>query len=120
MKIISLKGITISSIFLILSCTTAIIDEGDKDSLPPITLTVTYEADVESIMTNNCITCHSGSSPSASLDLSNYQNTKFSAAQGDLVSRMNNTSNPMPPTGKLSPEILQIIDKWITDGYPEE
>lgn len=101
------------------SCTTAIIDEGNKDDLTPITRTVTYDADVKSIMTNNCITCHAGPAPSAGLDLSNYQNTRFSAEQGNLVFRMNDATNPMPPNGKLSPETLQLIDKWVTDGFPE-
>lgn len=101
------------------SCTTAIIDEGNKDTLPPITRTVTYDTDVKNIMTNNCITCHAGPAPSAGLNLSNYQNTRFSAEQGSLVSRMNDAANPMPPSGKLSPQTLQLIDKWVSDGFPE-
>ncbi|WP_460219265.1 cytochrome c family protein [Psychroserpens sp. MEBiC05023] len=101
------------------SCTTAIIDEGDKNSLPPLTREVTYQSDIQSIMTNNCITCHAGPAPNAGLDLSNYQNTRFSAEQGSLVSRMNNALNPMPPSGKLSPQVLQIIDKWVADNFPE-
>ena len=101
------------------SCTRAIIDEGDKNTLPPLTRAVTYQSDIQSIMTNNCITCHAGPAPNAGLDLSNYQNTRFSAEQGGLVSRMNSAVNPMPPSGKLSPQILQIIDKWVTDGLPE-
>ncbi|MCT4629071.1 hypothetical protein [Winogradskyella sp.] len=113
-------GIGITTLIIGLSCTTAIIDEGDKNSLPPLTREVTYQSDIQSIMTNNCITCHAGPVPSASLDLSNYQNTRLSAEQGSLVSRMNSVTNPMPPSGKLSPQILQIIDKWVTDGFPED
>jgi len=101
------------------SCTTAIIDAGNKATLPPLTRTVTYQTDIKPIMTNNCITCHAGPAPSAGLDLSNYQNTRYAAEQGNLVSRMNNTTNPMPPNGVLSPETLQIIDKWMTDNLPE-
>lgn len=101
------------------SCTTAIIDEGDKNALPPITRTVTYRSDIETIMTNNCITCHAGPAPNAGLDLSNYQNTRLSFGQGNSVARMNNVTNPMPPSGRLSPQVLQIIDKWVADGLPE-
>lgn len=106
-------------IFMLQSCTTAIIDEGDKNALPPITRIVTYNADIRTIMTNNCITCHGGPAPSAGLDLSNYQNTRFSAEQGGLIFRMNDDSNPMPPSGKLSPQTLQLVDKWLIDGLPE-
>ena len=105
--------------FLAMSCTRAIIDEGDISELPPITRTVTYEADVQAIMTNSCITCHAGPAPNADLDLSNYQNVRFSAESGGLVSRMNNVASPMPPNGILSPETRQIIDKWVADGFPE-
>ncbi|WP_353778127.1 hypothetical protein [Winogradskyella sp. 3972H.M.0a.05] len=104
---------------LLNSCTAAIIDEGNKSTLPPLNRTVTYQSDIQSIMTNSCITCHAGPAPNAGLDLSNYQNTRFSAEEGSLVTRMNNLNNPMPPSGKLSPQILQIIDKWVTDGFPE-
>lgn len=115
----SIKLIIVLSAIFFQSCTTAVIDEGNKNDLPPITRTVTYDADVKSIMTNNCITCHAGPAPSAGLDLSNYQNTRFSSEQGSLVPRMNDAANPMPPNGKLSPQILQLIDKWVADGFPE-
>jgi len=101
------------------SCTTAIIDEGDKNSLSPITRVVTYQSDIRSIMTNHCITCHAGPAPNAGLDLSNYQNTRFSAENGGLVPRMNDAVNPMPPVGKLPATSLQLIDKWVADGFPE-
>lgn len=115
------KQLTLTVLILILlqSCTTAIIDEGDPTLLPPITRTVTYQSDVQSIMTNNCITCHAGPAPNAGLDLSNYQNTRFSAEMGSLIQRMNNAANPMPPNGLVSPELRQLMDKWVTDGFPE-
>jgi len=112
--------LAISALLLAQSCTTAIIDEGDIDGLPPITRTVTYQSDVGNIMFNNCITCHGGAAPSDGLDLSNYQNTKSAAEQRNLIQRMNSVTNPMPPQGLLSPEIRQIMDKWIEDGLLEQ
>lgn len=115
------KQLTLTVLILLLlqSCTTAIIDEGDPSTLPPITRTITYQSDVQSIMTNNCITCHAGPAPNAGLDLSNYQNTRFSTEMGNLIQRMNNAANPMPPNGLVSPELRQVMDKWVTDGFPE-
>jgi len=101
------------------SCTTAIIEEDSPSSLPPIDRIVTYDADVKVIMTNNCITCHSGPAPSANLDLSTYLNVRYSSEQGTLVERLNNATNPMPPNGILPAETRQLIDKWVTDGFPE-
>lgn len=101
------------------SCTTAIIDEGTVETLPPITRTVTYTADVETIMFNRCVTCHGGSAPQSGLDLSTYQNTRFSAEMGSLIQRMNNETSPMPPNGLVSPELRQIMDKWVSDGFLE-
>lgn len=102
------------------SCTTAIIDEGNTSTLPPLTRTVTYESDVKTIMFNNCITCHGGSAPSDNLDLSTYQNTKIAAQQRNLIQRMNDVTSPMPQQGVLSPQIRQIMDKWVADGLLEQ
>ncbi|WP_339756601.1 hypothetical protein [uncultured Winogradskyella sp.] len=111
--------ITITTITLSQSCTTAIIDEGTVEELPPLNRTVTYQSDVQNIMFNRCITCHGGSAPQSGLDLSTYQNTRFSAEMGSLIQRMNNATNPMPPNGLVSPELRQIMDKWVTDGFLE-
>lgn len=112
-----LIGISILCIFQ--SCTTAIIDEGTVSELPPITRIVTYESDVQTIMFDRCVTCHGGGAPQAGLDLTTYQNTRFSAEMGNLIQRMNNAVSPMPPNGLVSPELRQIIDKWESDGFLE-
>lgn len=101
------------------SCTKAVIEDVDPDTLPPITKTIKYNPDVQAIMYNNCITCHGGISPSAGLLLNNYQDVKQSAQNGTLISRMNNATAPMPQSGLLSPELRQVIDKWKADGFLE-
>ncbi len=102
------------------SCTTAIIEESITEELPPLTRTVTYESDVQSIMNNFCITCHGGPAPNAGLDLGTYSNTRNAALNNGLVERMNDVNNPMPPNGLLTPQIRQLIDKWIEDGLLEQ
>jgi len=121
MKRIFFTSIAAMSLLLVLqSCTTAIIDEGSVDTLPPINRTVTYQSDVATIMFNNCLTCHSGNAPSDGLDLSTYANVRFAAEQRNLIQRMNDATNPMPQNGLLSPEIRQIMDQWIEDGLLEQ
>ena len=101
------------------NCTTNTIDEGDISDLPPIVEKVTYDDDVEAIITANCVGCHSGANANAGLQLTGYANVRAAAEQGNLLNRVNNGSNPMPPGGQLPPATRQIIDQWVTDGYLE-
>jgi mono/diheme cytochrome c family protein len=107
------------AVFVLYNCTTNTIDEGDITDLPPIVEKVTYDDDVEAIITANCIGCHSGPSANAGLDLTGYANTRAATEQGNLLARINNASNPMPPSGPMPPATRQIIDQWVEDGYLE-
>lgn len=98
------------------SCTTAEIPE---ETTAPITATVKYNPDVEAIMFNNCLNCHGAQNPSAGLSLTTYQLVRASTENGNLIQRMNNAANPMPPSGILSGETRAIMNKWVGDGYLE-
>ena len=91
-----------------------------EDIKEPIDRTVTFEMDIKNIVANNCQTCHSGLLPSADVDLTTYQNVRFFAEQGALLTRIEDTEEPMPPSGLLSDEHRQLIAKWATDGFPEK
>lgn len=100
----------------ITSCTTAEVplSEGiDPD------IKITYLKDVQPIIFNNCLTCHSTINPRAGLVLTTYLQVKNSAQNGNLIVRMNSDSNPMPQNGKLIQSSLDIIDKWKADGFLE-
>lgn len=114
-----LLNLFIGVVVFLYSCTTNTVDEGEVTDLPPIVETVTYNEDVAPIIANNCLGCHSGPNANAGLDLSNYANVRTAAAQGNMVNRINNGSNPMPPTGILPPDLRQIIDQWVSDGFLE-
>ena len=114
-----LFGFFFAVVGLLYNCTTNTIDEGDVTDLPPIVEVVTYDDDVAPIIANNCIGCHSGPNANAGLDLSSYANVRGAAEQGNLVNRINNGSNPMPPSGILPPATRQIIDQWVADGFLE-
>lgn len=100
------------------SCTKAFISDG-TETTNPIDKTITYTADVKQIMTNNCITCHGGPSPSAGLELTTYTNVKNAALNRNLLERMNDATAPMPQSGLLILQTRQIMDKWKADGYLE-
>lgn len=115
MKIINYL-LVFGCIALLTNCTTAEIPIPDTT---PIIEKVTYEANVKAIIDNNCITCHGTVSPSAGLTLVNYSQVRNSAENGTLIARMNSSSNPMPPNGKLVQSSLDLIDKWKEDGFLE-
>lgn len=103
------------------SCTKAIIDPdtaGGNEPGPEPESAV-FNNDVKDIMQNSCITCHGGPAPSAGIDLNAYSTVRQYAEFGNLVQRMNSTTSPMPPSGILPQEKRSIIDKWVTDGFPE-
>lgn len=100
------------------SCTKAIIDEGEN-IIPPIDRIVKYNPDIQTIMFNNCVTCHGGVAPSAGVDLTTYDNVRYFTENGTLVDRVTDISSPMPPSGLMTPENRQLIEKWVADNFPE-
>lgn len=102
------------------SCSSSTIAEEEEEDPTPITKKVTYDADVKPIISSSCTGCHGGATPKAGLDLTTYAKVKSTAEAGKLTARMNNSSNPMPPSGILSANKRQIIDKWVSDGFLEK
>lgn len=90
-------------------------NENDCDSV-----NVTFTAGVKPIIENNCIGCHSGASPEAGLLLTNYNEVKTAAINNALLDHIQETNwySLMPPSGKLSVCDIAKINKWISDGLP--
>ncbi len=107
----------IALIVIYSSCTKAVIDESIPT--PPINRLVKYNPDIQGIMFNHCITCHGGAAPSGGFALTTYDQVRFYTENKNLISRINDTSDPMPPSGLLKSENRQIIEKWVADGFPE-
>ncbi len=104
---------------LLSACTTAVIEDANPDTLPPIQETIRYSPEVRSVMTNYCTTCHAGPAASAGVSLTNYQDVRFYTESGNLLNRINNTTNPMPPNGLIPAIERQRIAKWAEDGFPQ-
>lgn len=110
------KLLYISIITLIVSCTTAEIPLAGQI---PIDREITYQKDIQPIIFNNCLTCHSSVNPRNGLILETYSQVKNSAQNGTLIARMNDVANPMPQNGLLTADKRALVDKWKTDGYLE-
>lgn len=116
------KQVNINALFLVailtmLGCTKSFIDDlGPDENVPD---EVFYDPDVANIMLNNCTTCHGGPAPSAGLDLTTYSSVRFASESGNLINRINNAANPMPPSGLLLSVDREKIQKWASAGFPE-
>lgn len=92
----------------------------EEDGTAPITQIIKYSPDVEQVMLNRCVTCHGGAAPSDGLDLTTYQNVKFSTEKSKLIERINDVTNPMPPNGLMSARERAIMQKWVDDGFLQQ
>ncbi len=79
---------------------------------------ITYYNHVEPIIRNNCVTCHSEPLPSSGFSLTTYEEVRFKAENGPLLTRINDAENPMPERGLINKEDRLIIEKWAKLGYP--
>ncbi len=84
-------------------------------------INVTYSGSIAGILQNNCITCHSGSTPSGDLLLTDYANVSGVAFTGQLSGAVSHATGyePMPQGSPQLPEcqVNQIL-KWVNDGAP--
>jgi len=109
-----LASLIVLSILALSNCTTAFIEEGVTD---PSVEEVTYQDEIQPIMFNHCTTCHGGSTPFADLSLETYDTVKEATENGNLLSRIENEDNPMPPSGLLTAEDRAKIAKWAAEGF---
>ena len=81
------------------------------------TLNFKYNTNVSKIIADNCIACHSGSSPSAGIALQTYENVKSIADDNRLLGVINGTGySLMPPSGKMDDCKIIVITKWVNSG----
>ena len=108
-------------IILLYACTNA--SEDDLIDSEPLPTLVTYIDDVKKIIDNNCISCHKNpASNGASVPLVTYANVKSAIENNNLISKINgNGPGGLMPQGgpKLPQSLIDIIEKWETDGLLE-
>lgn len=117
--IISLLSIFISISIFTPSCTSDKLDPVEQAGFCD-TLNVTYDFQIKEIMATNCayVGCHvSGFSDG---DFSTYDGMLSRLNSGEIERRAVTLLDMPPPTsGELSPEDLDILNCWISKGYPE-
>ncbi len=94
-------------------------DEATPPSTPPNS-NITYDGNVESIIASNCLGCHGNpTSNGAPSSFNTYSLVKTGVQSGNILNRINNTTNPMPPNGLMSQSNRDIIQQWLDDGLLE-
>ena len=96
-------------------CENNVADDPDQDPTDCSVVEAYYEESVAPILTQNCIGCHSGSSPSGGLNLDDY--TSVRGGMGDVLDRVNReegSSGFMPQVGsKLTDAELSILQSFF-------
>ena len=108
MKKIFIIGIITA--ILILGCTNA--SEDDLIDTQPLPTLVTYNADVKSIIENNCLDCHiSPAINGASVPLLIYDNVRSAVENNNLISKIsgNGPGALMPFGGELTRVIMKLL-----------
>lgn len=82
------------------------------------TNTVTFSGVIWPVIQGSCTGCHSGTSPSGAIPLTNYANVQTVAANGLLMKALTgNGVTLMPPGGSLSTCKKRQFQIWVNGGY---
>jgi len=80
----------------------------------------TFSGSVWPLINNNCTGCHQGATPNGGILLTNYTDVYTQVQNYEIPGVLNDPTNypVMPPSGPLSSCQIQVIQKWINDGAP--
>jgi len=114
---------------LALVLTTALLSTGcswDKLEIPEPPEVVSFSADIIPIFNTSCnaVGCHAANGISPNLSVASAYADLFNKglvdtadpSASDLYSRMNSSSAPMPPQGKLNQYQVDLVLAWIEQG----
>ncbi|NAS30298.1 hypothetical protein GTQ40_04895 [Flavobacteriaceae bacterium R38] len=116
-KIFFIISLTISA-FTIYSCNTS-SPEDFFEEIPEGQL-VTFNTDVQPILSSSCVECHGGDFPAEGLSLESFEEAVNGVQNRNVLNRIINVDNPMPPSGLLPSQVTDIIFQWVEDGLLEE
>jgi hypothetical protein len=89
------------------------------ESTPCDTLGVSFASDIQPILSNYCLGCHSGSFPSGGIGLSSHQQVLLQVNNGKLLGSVSHTPgfSAMPQgQAKLDACKVALIGNWIAQG----
>jgi hypothetical protein len=79
---------------------------------------VTFSGTIWPVIQTTCLGCHSGASPSGTVNLGSYANVAIVAANGILIQSLKGAGVPkMPPAGNFSLCRIRQFEIWVSNGY---
>jgi len=78
---------------------------------------ISYTNDIEPVVKNFCVTCHAGEKPEGDFVLTGYAEVKRHVAEGNLLERINDSADPMPPSGKMPQYMRRMFKVWADTGF---
>lgn len=109
------------SLILFLAACSKSGDDSEMDpDQDPLGNAINYQDNIRPIITANCVSCH-GNPPTngAPMSLTTYNAVRSAVETRGLLSRINSTTNPMPPNGRMPASTIQIIEDWADQGFLE-
>jgi uncharacterized membrane protein len=92
----------------------------DPDGGDPNPTALSYQNDIRSIIQGNCVVCHADPpTNNAPMSLTTLSQVQSAVETRGLLSRINSTTNPMPPDGLMPMSARQLIADWVDQGFPE-
>lgn len=77
---------------------------------------VTYQNQIVTLISKNCISCHSATNASKGIILDSYAGVKTYLDNGKLLAAVKGTSIQMPPSYKITTCELREIELWKANG----
>jgi mono/diheme cytochrome c family protein len=105
--------------FVFTSCETSSLSELSAEEDGTTIDIVTYENRAQEILNNACVECHNANQQNGDVRLDAYEFAFLEADSGRMLSRMTNTTNPMPPSGNLPDNLIEDIMNWVDNGILE-
>ena len=81
---------------------------------------ISFTNDIQPIVNNFCTTCHAGKDPDGDFVLTSYEDVRKMVEKGNLLERINDADDPMPPSGQIPAYMRRMFKIWSETGYINE
>jgi hypothetical protein len=114
MKAIKIIILILITCYVGSSCETSTYDEISGEVANP-----TYTANVKSIITSNCLGCHSNAAGQYPT-METFVQVRDATEYGKVICRIDDQScgAVMPQSGRMPQTNINTIKKWAANGYP--
>lgn len=124
MKKTTFLSLSLLMLFALLTVPTACFYDNEEDlyggdgGSTCDTTAMSYANDILPILQANCYSCHTEASNVSGNPFDTYAKLKNYVNAGRVVARINDPTNPMPPTGLLPQCDRDKIEAWVNAGAP--